>query len=501
MFRLDELLMFFLRPPRDEYDENFLGPNFLYLFEKNYYRKDLTIKNRRGENLKCCYFVPFSYNENTPCVVYSHSVNSCQLEVLDILHILLICECSVFSFDCAGCGLSEGIYSTLGWNEAQDLLLILRHLRNVEKVKNIALWGKYSGAASSIIVAALDQNIKLLILDSPFVSLISLYKTIFCLHLKKQKEVFFKNLCLYFARMIMKRNFDLDINNIAPVFFIDKITTPTIYMVSKNDNLVHPIHSFYLAHKQKNAYKLILVSDKLNPVMDIHKFENKLTEAIKTILHGVPSTTNLKNIFDSHTYSKLFCEYKNKHLSEFNLINKHVMKSSRYKKKILKNVERFIHFQFKSQSSFESSRCLNQSTMDSVGDLFATDNECMKFERVQSQSFEKYETNNFPLERRMRSQTSHAFPDVDKIIKQSVDVGYFVQDKTDAFQKLSEPFKPTTTETDNKLYELIHMRSERSSSLKSTHRKYKKSLTWDSNLHRSVSYFIEDCPHELLKND
>lgn len=500
MFHLDELLIFFLRPPRDEYNKVFLGPNFLHLYDKNYYRKDLTIKNRRGENLKCCYFVPFSCNENTPCVVYSHSVNSCQLEVLDILHILLISECSVFSFDCAGCGLSGGIYSTLGWNEAQDLFLILKHLRSVEKVKKIALWGKYSGAASSIIVAALDKNIKLLILDSPFVSLIELYRTIFCLNVKKRKEIIFKNFCLYIAKQKMKKHFKFDINDVSPVFFIDKIKIPTIYVVSKNERFVHPVHTFYLASKQKNANKLIFVSDKSNSAYDILAQENKLINIIKTVLHDVPSLTDIKNVFDMNMYSNTFSEYKEKYLNEFNLIDKHIKKKKRHKEKIIANAERFIYFKYNSQSSLTSSRSLNMSTMDSMGDFFTKDNECLEYSHTQSKSFEDYAKGRPPCTR-MRSRTAHAFPDVDKIITESIKSSYLIQPESEEIDTFNEECIPVEGKNKNKLYKLMHMQVARSSLIKSTQRKYKKSLTWDSNLHRSVSYFKEDCPLELLNKD
>ncbi|CRG93460.1 alpha/beta-hydrolase, putative [Plasmodium gallinaceum] len=499
MFHLYELLMFFLRHPRDEYDEEFLGPNFLHFYDKNYYRKDIIIKNRRGEKLKCCHFTPFNYNENTPCVIYTHSTSSCQLETLDILHILLICDCSIFSYDCAGCGLSDGFYSTKGWNESQDLYLILNHLRNIEKIKNFVLWGKYSGAVSSIITAALDGNIKLLILDSPYVSLTELYKTTFHLNAKGKREIIFKNICLYFARKEIKKKFHYDINNVCPIFFIENITTPTIYIISKNDKIVHPAHSLYLAYKQKRANKTIYISEKTVQSYESFSYENKLTVAIKSILYDSSFESDTRTVFDESAYSKLFNGLKDKYSYEFNFIDKLITKKQKQKKKIIDNVKRFICFKYKTQSSLNSSNCLYQSTLCSMRDINPNENEFMRYESADNIKYENYK-NEKSIGTKIINEYEDLFPDVENIINESNEINLLKSSDNGNLIKLNQTYKEIDGEKNQKHFKILHMQSARSS-LKSNKNTYKKSLTWDSKLHSSITYFKEDCPFELMKNE
>ncbi|SCA48577.1 alpha/beta hydrolase, putative [Plasmodium ovale] len=548
--------MFFLRHPRDKYEEDFLGPIFLHFYDKNYYRRDLIIKNRRGEKLKCCLFTPFNYNENTPCVIYTHSTRSCQLEALDILHILLICECSIFSYDCAGCGLSDGYYSTKGWNESQDLFLILNHLRNVEKIKNFALWGKYSGAASSIITAALDGNIKLLILDSPYVSLIELYKTTFHLSAKRKREVIFKNICLYFARRKIKKDFQYDINNVCPVFFIEDITIPTIYIFSRNDTIVHPAHSLYLAYKQDRAKKIIYISEKATQSHEAFTYDSKLTIAIKSVLYGSPFETDVRNIFDLCTYSRTFNTLRDRYAYEFDFIDRLVRKKWRQKSKIVQKVKKFIYFKYLSKSSLGSSSCLKytkkkvhsthggkcvcgsifapslpcifahvhynvgkgaakgeltpyseedekicfQSTIDSLRGSNTNENE---YPQQESSRNDKRETNRDKKfsESGIANEYEDLFLDVHNMMDESKNTDIF---KNYHMENLNlNKFHRNLDhigQNDERPFKILHMQSSRSS-LKSKKNTYKKSLTWDSKIHSSITYFKEDCPFELLRNE
>lgn len=497
MFHLYELLMFFMRPPKDEYAEEYLGPSFLHFRDKNYYRKDIVIRNRRGENLKCCFFVPFNHNENTPCVIYSHSISSSQLEVLDNLHILLNAECSVFSYDCAGCGLSDGLYTAVGWNDSQDLFLILNHLRNIEKVKHIALWGKGSGAVSSIIVAALDKNIKLLILDSPFVSLTALYKMLFHMNVRKKREIMFKNLCLNIARRKMIKHFNYDINKTCPIFFIDEINIPTIYIACQSDTFIHPAHILYLADTQKNTNKIIYIYEKSLYIHESNPFDSEMKSVITSALHSFASRTELQNVFASCDYSKSYNQYKEKFIYEYNLLDRLIKKRLKYKKEIIESVRQYVHFKYTSLSSISSSRCLQQSTMDTLGDAFPNENEFLTFGNVDFKEYDLYA--NEELDPKLNHVTYDNSVHIEKLSNADIEKETFemrYHNKLNAFEETAEK----KAENEMRLYKLMSMESAPSTSLKMKPRKYKKSLTWDSNLRRSVSFSKEDSPVELLKN-
>ena len=102
-----------------------------------------------------------------------HGNSSCRLEALEAVPILLPQNITLFCFDFAGCGLSEGEYISLGWFERDDLNIIVEYLRKEKKVSTIGLWGRSMGGA--VCLKTLQNYPKLscvkgLVLDSPFSS-------------------------------------------------------------------------------------------------------------------------------------------------------------------------------------------------------------------------------------------------------------------------------------------------------------------------------------------
>ncbi len=126
-----------------------------------------------------------------PCVVYLHGNSSCRLGCLENLEIVLLEGATMFAFDTAGCGRSEGEWVTLGWNEKDDLAAgevaalprpahgqpynrdhsVISHLRGLGTVSSLALWGRSMGAATALLHAHRDPSIGGMILDSPFADL------------------------------------------------------------------------------------------------------------------------------------------------------------------------------------------------------------------------------------------------------------------------------------------------------------------------------------------
>ena len=78
---------------------------------------------------------------------------------------------SVFAFDFAGSGMSEGKYISLGYYESMDVRTVVNFLRTTEQVSSISLWGRSMGAASIIRYASEDHEISSMVVDSPFSTL------------------------------------------------------------------------------------------------------------------------------------------------------------------------------------------------------------------------------------------------------------------------------------------------------------------------------------------
>eukprot|EP00438_Fugacium_kawagutii_P003789 Skav219307 [mRNA] locus=scaffold2489:53611:54555:- [translate_table: standard] len=75
---------------------------------------------------------------------------------------------TVFAFDFSGSGLSGGDYVTLGYQEEDDLRVVIDYLSNHEMVSSIGLWGKSMGAVACLLRASKDRRVDACVLDSPF---------------------------------------------------------------------------------------------------------------------------------------------------------------------------------------------------------------------------------------------------------------------------------------------------------------------------------------------
>eukprot|EP00959_Pyramimonas_sp_CCMP1952_P161617 3379461-Pyramimonas_sp.AAC.1 len=74
-------------------------------------------------------FIEFIYDA-LPCVIYLHGNSGCQWDACEILRPLLSANISVFAFDFAGCGNSDGHYITLGIHEREDTEAVVQYLRS-----------------------------------------------------------------------------------------------------------------------------------------------------------------------------------------------------------------------------------------------------------------------------------------------------------------------------------------------------------------------------------
>jgi pimeloyl-ACP methyl ester carboxylesterase len=159
------------RPTRDIYTTDDLGPKRFMLGEKIFRRKDMDVINNRGHILKGSWFVPEENFLLTDCMIYCHGNSGSRMDSLDVVEHLLPHGISVFAFDFAGSGLSEGSTVSLGYHEKDDIVSVVEMLRNIPKIQKIGLWGRSMGASSILRYACHDNDIFCLVVDSAFSSL------------------------------------------------------------------------------------------------------------------------------------------------------------------------------------------------------------------------------------------------------------------------------------------------------------------------------------------
>ena len=176
-----------------------------------------------------------------PVVVYLHGNSSSRLEGLKIAPELLKRDINLFVFDFAGCGLSEGEYISLGWNEKEDVRIIIDFIQKIPGVSNIGLWGRSMGAATTLMFAHSDPRISCICLDSPFSDFGKLAKEL-C---KKQVSLpnFLVDGALSIIGSTIKNKNSVDINKLAPLVYAPQSKIPAFFIHAMNDELIPLDHS------------------------------------------------------------------------------------------------------------------------------------------------------------------------------------------------------------------------------------------------------------------
>ncbi|XP_074302685.1 uncharacterized protein LOC141634395 [Silene latifolia] len=242
---MEQLINFIIRPPRAEYspEHDLLDQEFL-LKGKWYQRKDIEIKNSRGDVLQCSHYITLVNPDGKalPCVIYCHGNSGCRADASEAAIILLPLNISVFTLDFSGSGLSGGEHVTLGWNEKDDLKAVVEYLRSDGNISTIGLWGRSMGAVTSLMYGAEDPSIAGMVLDSPFSDLVDLMMELVDTYKVRIPKFTIKFAIQYMRRAILKKaKFDImDLNTIkvAKYSFV-----PVLFGHAIDDDFIQPHHS------------------------------------------------------------------------------------------------------------------------------------------------------------------------------------------------------------------------------------------------------------------
>lgn len=138
-----------------------------------------------------------------------HGNSSCRVEAVDLVPYILGARMTMFCFDFAGCGRSEGEFISLGWHERDDVNVIVNYLREHRKVNTIGLWGRSMGAATALLHSNRDPSIAGMVLDSAFSDLRTLVSELAKTHTKVPSFLVSTAMSLIRGSVQSRANFDI----------------------------------------------------------------------------------------------------------------------------------------------------------------------------------------------------------------------------------------------------------------------------------------------------
>ena len=248
-----------IRPPRENYASKDLGPSSFICRKKNYSRRDFNILGSNGNILKCTFYemdeVDRGKNLSLPVIIFLHGNAGSRTDCLKYLRGILENDINLFSFDFAGCGLSEGEYISLGYHEKEDLKIIVNFVSNLPHVSSIGLWGHSMGAATAIMYAAEDERIKCLCADSSFCDFNVLAKELVDKNIKIPNFIY--SVAISFVRKTIIKKNGLDIYKLKPINEVKKIKVPIMFVHGVKDVLIDMQHSVKLFEECNSSPKIV----------------------------------------------------------------------------------------------------------------------------------------------------------------------------------------------------------------------------------------------------
>lgn len=243
-FSYEALWKYIIRPPRDNYSEDLLGPITFIYRGKLYQRKDYDLISSMGYIMKCSFVEPqISYrpSDEMPLVLYLHGNCSSRLEGMRTAEELLKRDINLFLIDFPGCGQSGGDYISLGYHEKDDVGVIMDFIETIPGVGNIGIWGRSMGAATTMLYAHKDPRVKAICVDSPFADFKRLAKELTLSYVNLPNFIF--ETIIGFIRNTIKKKNGMDINLLKPIEAAKKTYQPVIFIHANNDELIGYKHS------------------------------------------------------------------------------------------------------------------------------------------------------------------------------------------------------------------------------------------------------------------
>ncbi|QHN49170.1 alpha/beta fold hydrolase [Geobacillus stearothermophilus] len=192
----------------------------------------------------------------------------------------------VILFDFRASGESEGDMITIGVKEKDDLLGVIDYAKRHYR-EPVALYGVSMGAATSILAAAEDQDVRGVIADSPFSDLESYLRANMPVWTHLPNVPF-----TYLILAIIPALADLDLGVSSPIHAVDRVAPrPILFIHSKNDRSIPYEESVKLYKTHPDVFRLWL-TDKADHVKSFSLYSDEYVERVLVFLRSLEKTAS-----------------------------------------------------------------------------------------------------------------------------------------------------------------------------------------------------------------
>ncbi|KAF4674439.1 hypothetical protein FOL47_009224, partial [Perkinsus chesapeaki] len=186
-----------------------------------------------------------------------------RLEGVQAIPVLLPLNISLFLFDFAGSGRSDGEYVSLGYYEKDDLAAVVDYLRKSKLVSTIGLWGRSMGAVTALLHGDRDPSIAGMVIDSAFQDMRTL-ATDLAQELGLRIPSIMMSGVLGMLRISVKSRAHFDIYDLEPIAHVDRTYIPALFTAARGDTFINPRNTQALFDKYAGDKNLVMVDGNHN---------------------------------------------------------------------------------------------------------------------------------------------------------------------------------------------------------------------------------------------
>ncbi|MCR4950811.1 MAG: lysophospholipase [Solobacterium sp.] len=142
---------------------------------------------------------------------------------------------NILAPDARGCGMSEGKYTGLGWNEHYDLISWINHLLTIDPQSEIVLFGLNAGAAAVMNATGdyIPANVKCAVEDGGFSGIREIILYQIREKLKVEGSILMPSVDLY-----VKQFLHFSMNDVSVERQLKQSVTPTLFVHGTEDDVV-----------------------------------------------------------------------------------------------------------------------------------------------------------------------------------------------------------------------------------------------------------------------
>ncbi|MBR2067194.1 MAG: alpha/beta hydrolase [Solobacterium sp.] len=197
-----------------------------------------------------------NHEDSHKWIILSHGYNAYSQDMLDYMFESYQKGYNALAIDQRGCGMSDGTYSGLGWNEHYDLISWINYLITIDPEAEICLLGlNYGGAAVLYALGEfLPTNVKCAIEDGSFSDAKEFVSHATQRYLKVDGSFLIPSINLY-----VKNFLKYSLTEVSMKRALKQSSIPTLFIHGMEDELIpasHVFDNYYACESEKELFTI-----------------------------------------------------------------------------------------------------------------------------------------------------------------------------------------------------------------------------------------------------